>query len=439
MNVSIFISRFLRLFVISFLISGNCLKADYIPDGSLQPVWQSEIPEPASGPDWTDSDLDGLPAWYESWLGTDPALYDTDYDGINDGDEVSTTGTNPLNWDTDGNGQSDLADFYAAHPPEENPGSTEQEAAAATEESPPPDSDGDGLSDDYETHTSGSDPFVADSDSNGRSDYDDHYYPVTSPDSDADGLTDDVEASYGTNPYSVDTDGDGLTDNEEINIYFTAPNNAYSLSSHYTDWHLVDTSDSDGGGIPDRIETYLGMNPYDGYDDSNGDLDGDGVSNLDAYNAGISLDANIPGTYDRDGDGMTDVWEVSNSLNPDDPSDAANDPDADSSLNLSEFQNGTNPNVSDSSQSSTESSSGSGASNVEPGSNNNSSEEAWDQATEELRERYKGYANIPWEEIHNLRDDYPEHYENDIDDTKAFEQLSNIIRFVWEQLYDVFL
>lgn len=280
----------------SFIGSQTTL-AQYVPDSaSNQPIWQSEEPEPESGADWSDHDLDGLPAWYESWLGTDPVLYDTDYDGINDGDEVATTGTNPLSWDTDGNGQSDLTDFYTANPPPEPEGST------STDEPLAPDSDG---------------------------------------------ISDSTEATEGTDPTTVDTDGDGLTDGEETNIFNTDPNNPNSLSSQYTDWHMVDLTDTDGGGVPDRIEQYHGLNIYDANDDVNGDLDGDGVTNTESYENGTDLDANVTETYDRDGDGMTDVWEVSYGLNPDDAGDASGDPDGDGANNLEEYQRGTNPFVSD--------------------------------------------------------------------------------------------
>ena len=166
---------------------------------------------------------------------------------------------------------------------------------------------------------------------------------MTEPDSDGDGVSDWAETSDGTDPYRVDSDGDGLTDGEELYIYSTDPNNPHSLSGQFTDWYVVDLTDSDGGGIPDRIESYYGMNPYDANDDLYGDLDGDGVCNLDAYHQGWSLDANIPQNYDRDGDGMTDVWETSCGLNPDDSSDASQDPDGDGYDNLAEFQNGTDP------------------------------------------------------------------------------------------------
>lgn len=77
----------LQLLAFLCFIGGHTLQAQYVPDASLQPVWQSADPEPENGPDGGDPDLDGLPNWYELWLGTDPYLYDTDSDGINDGDD----------------------------------------------------------------------------------------------------------------------------------------------------------------------------------------------------------------------------------------------------------------------------------------------------------------------------------------------------------------
>jgi hypothetical protein len=61
----------------------------------------------------TDSDSDGLLDRLEQRLGTNPALADTDADGLSDGTEVLVTGnevtyvTNPLRADTDGDGLSD--------------------------------------------------------------------------------------------------------------------------------------------------------------------------------------------------------------------------------------------------------------------------------------------------------------------------------------------
>ncbi|MDZ4197731.1 MAG: hypothetical protein U1E27_00435, partial [Kiritimatiellia bacterium] len=54
-----------------------------------------------------DTDNDGLTAAEEFALGTHPENPDTDGDGLEDGAEVNTHGTNPLNPDTDGDGVSD--------------------------------------------------------------------------------------------------------------------------------------------------------------------------------------------------------------------------------------------------------------------------------------------------------------------------------------------
>lgn len=45
-------------------------------------------------------------------------------------------------------------------------------------------------------------------------------------DTDKDNLPDDVEMSYGTDPFKADTDGDGISDYDEINKFHTNPLNA---------------------------------------------------------------------------------------------------------------------------------------------------------------------------------------------------------------------
>ncbi|MCB1085485.1 MAG: hypothetical protein KDM63_00445 [Verrucomicrobiae bacterium] len=75
-------------------------------------------------------------------LGTDPNDADTDDDGIDDGDEVSTYQTNPKNADSDGDG---LSDSYEIVTSGTNPNYF--------------DTDFDGLSDGYEVAV-GSDPLV---------------------------------------------------------------------------------------------------------------------------------------------------------------------------------------------------------------------------------------------------------------------------------------
>lgn len=54
-----------------------------------------------------DEDLDGLSLVQEREHGTDSAAYDTDRDGLSDGEEVNVHKTNPLEKDSDGDGFSD--------------------------------------------------------------------------------------------------------------------------------------------------------------------------------------------------------------------------------------------------------------------------------------------------------------------------------------------
>jgi|MDTC01.1.fsa_nt_gb hypothetical protein len=72
--------------------------------------------------------------------------------------------------------------------------------------------------------------------------------PVGDVDSDGDGLSDDTESTtHGTNPLVADTDGDGLSDGEEIN-------------NSKTDALLADT---DGDGNDDGVELRFGADPLD--------------------------------------------------------------------------------------------------------------------------------------------------------------------------------
>ena len=50
---------------------------------------------------------------------------------------------------------------------------------------------------------------------------------------------------------------------------------------------------------------------------------------------------------DGDGDGMQDFWEAANGLDPNDPSDADGDLDGDGLSNLGEFELGSNANIAD--------------------------------------------------------------------------------------------
>ena len=99
----------------------------------------------------------------------------------------------------------------------------------------------------------------------------------TSPavaDADGDGLNDGQEQTAGTSPITADTDGDGLSDGQEINLTGTNPK-------------LADTNG-------------------DGTNDAASDQDGDGVSNL----AEISTHGTDAIKADTDGDGLSDGFEI---------------------------------------------------------------------------------------------------------------------------------
>jgi Bacterial TSP3 repeat len=115
---------------------------------------------------------------------------DTDGDGLSDDYEINVYATDPGLWDTDG----------------------------------------DGLSDGDELLTTGSDPFVWDTDGDGVADGDEGAAetdglaadPPTSDatgvDSDNDRLADANEAAAGTDPTTPDADGDGYYDGDEVNL-----------------------------------------------------------------------------------------------------------------------------------------------------------------------------------------------------------------------------
>lgn len=155
------------------------------------------------------------------------------------------------------------------------------------------DSDGDGMSDAYETANGlnpGVDDAGSDADSDGRTnlqEHDDGTDPQD-PDTDGDGLDDGLEVdTYGSDPLVTDTDGDGLSDGDEVNIHSSNPTN----------------TDSEGDGMGDGYEVTHGLDPA--VDDSGSDLDGDGLLNLAEFTAGTD-----PNVSDTDTDGLSDGAEV---------------------------------------------------------------------------------------------------------------------------------
>lgn len=143
-------------------------------------------------------------------------------------------------------------------------------------------------------------------------------------------------AKYGTDPTNPDSDGDGLPDGWEVQIGYDQ-NQPSDL-----------TVDSDGDGMYDWFELVYVLD--NGVDDADDDPDGDGLSNYEEFELGLTdpTKATDPLNPDSDGDTMPDGWEVIYNLDPLNPADAAQDVDGDGFSNLQEYQNGTDPQNEDS-------------------------------------------------------------------------------------------
>jgi hypothetical protein len=130
------------------------------------------------GADRIDSDGDGVPDYYEIYMGTNPS------DGES-GNTILTMMTTP--------------------------GILEETSILEQ------DSDGDGLNNEDEL-AYGTDPFSEDTDDDGISDYDEVFLYMTDPincDSDGDGLYDGTEVENGFDPNNKDTDNNGIEDGKE--------------------------------------------------------------------------------------------------------------------------------------------------------------------------------------------------------------------------------
>ncbi|MHA2141455.1 MAG: DUF7948 domain-containing protein [Candidatus Thorarchaeota archaeon] len=165
-------------------------------------------------------------------------------------------------------------------------------------------------------------PDLHDADEDGLSDLDEEHFGTDKYDNDSDDdlLLDGFEVEIGTNPMNHDSDSDQLDDYQEVILLGTNP-----LSP-----------DSEGDEMPDGWEVQHGLNPL--VNDSLGDMDLDGLLNLEEY-----LNGTDPVDSDSDNDAMPDGWEVENGLDPLNASDAQYDSDNDGLSNFQEYEHGTDP------------------------------------------------------------------------------------------------
>lgn len=258
----------------------HTIRFQYHKDGSVNSaedtVWVDDVIYVRQ-----DADNDGMPDYWESqhlldMYNADDAALDNDSDLLTNLQEF-TFNTNPNLADTDTDGLTDYQEIFTH---QTNPNLN--------------DSDSDGLTDGDEINTHSTNPNNADSDSDGLNDTAEVEIGTNAnnPDSDNDGMPDgwEVESQLDplTNDADLDSDNDGLSNSQEA-LLGTNANNPDSDSDNLLDFDEVQTHttnpanpDTDGDAMPDGWEVQYGLDPLTS--NANIDSDGDGFSNLDEFN-----------------------------------------------------------------------------------------------------------------------------------------------------------
>jgi len=248
--------------------TGNAFEVDTAGPNNSSGI--GDLPSCLADPISVDGDFDGL-TWFEEvdeW-GTDPTLSDSDFDNLDDGDEV------------------ELQDITGCPDPLDD------------------DSDGDGLLDGDEVYTHGTDPC--------------------NTDSDGDGLDDSDELDLGLDPTEQDSDGDGIDDYDEVNCEQGSDGTAddrdgdgISDSTEYQEHKADDWNDYDDDGHPNWCDT---------------DSDDDGLDDGDAYGEDLDCDEENDWLDDYDDDACppddTDTDEPDTDTDADADTDTDTDTDTD--------------------------------------------------------------------------------------------------------------
>jgi hypothetical protein len=289
----------------------------------------SNIEECPSLTDCRDTDEDGTPDYEDAdddGDGVPTAMenapdQDTDDDGIadyldeDDDEDGRLTRDEDLDDDGDSNPATDPTDLDDDGVPDYLDADDQGGATG--------DLDGDGLTNEREEEL-GTDPLNADTDSDGVNDgveVDDGTDPLdhsSFADADGDLVPDTVELADGSDPNDpagfVDTDGGGTADHIETITYANFGIPATDIQDFSDDWR-----DSDGDGLPDRLEIVIGSDPASSESptaDGAGDDTANGVSNaVEAWLSSLGI-ASVDTASDFDRDGYPDVREIALGMNP---------------------------------------------------------------------------------------------------------------------------
>jgi len=143
--------------------------------------------------------------------------------------------------------------------------------------------------------------------------------------------------------YDYDEYGNGKDEEYQWAETMRLELSSYSLVSESGEEPVPDDNkkkDADDDEIPDYWESLYNIS------DPEGDEDNDGYTNLDEYLNGTNpqdKEDSPEDPIDKDGDGMPDAWEEDHGLNPLDPNDANLDLDRDGYSNLDEYEARTSP------------------------------------------------------------------------------------------------
>jgi len=302
---------------------------DHMPD-----TWEMENFSSLEQSSTADYDNDLLTNLQEFYNQTNPTINnwtmeDSDGDGMPDDYELAMglqANTVDASADLDNDGFTNLIEYLNGTPPDLDNKNLE-------------DYDGDQIPDQWEWAVgldSKRNDVTEDQDNDGFTNFIE-YLNATNPlwnnqdiyqDSDNDLIPDLWEIAYNLDPKvsnsGNDNDADGIADLIE---YFNGTNP-----------QILNTTlqDIDQDGMPDQWEIAYGISPDT--DDSELDLDDDGISNWAEYKNGSDPFMDNSSYSDIDADGLPDYWEIAWNIE-----ESNEDFDNDGLVNIAEYMNGLNP------------------------------------------------------------------------------------------------